>query len=146
MNSLLNIIVKWAYCVTWKGMTPNALPREENQLNDVQAIVVGDADHRKMVVFYIYQDRAMTWDLVLPPSNYEFYPARVGLALTGVNAFYEEYQYSGLRTVSDTPKFSPSVILGISPVWSISSLLCRCKLACLFSAGRNPVGFLFTRI
>ena len=81
-------------------MTP--IGTSDDELNDVQAIVVGDADHRKMAVFYIYQDRGMTWNLV---QDYEFYPARVGLALTGVNAFDKEYQYSGLPRVSDTPKF-----------------------------------------
>lgn len=68
-------------------------------MNSYQAVVVGDVDRSAIRVRYIYQDRAMNWDLTLWGSaEQKFYPARIGTMFNsaGGSAIAEEYQYSGL--------------------------------------------------
>ena len=77
------------------------------QVNSFQAIVVGDSRKHTIKVRYIYQDRAMNWNLVIFGNpNLDFYPARIGIMFSskGKAGISESYVASGIYTkVSSMP-------------------------------------------
>ena len=83
--------VRWAYVATWVGMTPNILPIDNTQLNNYQAMVVGDADHMKMAVLYFYQDKG---------ENFIFFRSSLRTCLcqeTGCVTYIYIYIYIAMR-------------------------------------------------
>lgn len=70
------------------------------QLNSFQAVVVGDASKDKIMVRYIYQDKAMNWNKAIYGSTeITYYPARIGTVfkVSSGNGVAQEYVASGIK-------------------------------------------------